>query len=157
MTHTWDPAADGVLRLPSGRLVRGRGLRRPLPEGPRPEFALYMLGRRPPEADWENRWVRWPDFWLPSDRAAAATALRAGGLGAGGRRLQRRQGPHRDRAGLHRRARRGAGRRGGGLRPRALRRARRRDALAAPVRRPLPADRRRAVLNGPAPVRPQGP
>ncbi|GAA1076961.1 protein-tyrosine phosphatase family protein [Nocardiopsis composta] len=76
MTHTWDPAADGVLRLPSGRLVRGRGLRRPLPEGPRPEFALYMLGRRPPEADWENRWVRWPDFWLPSDRAAAATALR---------------------------------------------------------------------------------
>ena len=37
----------GVLRLPSGRLVRGRGLRRPLPEGPQPTFALYLLGREP--------------------------------------------------------------------------------------------------------------
>ncbi|WP_040709698.1 protein-tyrosine phosphatase family protein [Nocardiopsis potens] len=76
MTSTWDPAADGVLRLPSGRLVRGRGLRYPLPDGPRPGFALYLLGHRPPEVDWESGWVRWPDFWLPSDRKAAAAALR---------------------------------------------------------------------------------
>ena len=27
----WDPAADGVVALPSGRLVRGRSLGRPLP------------------------------------------------------------------------------------------------------------------------------
>ncbi|MYV71929.1 protein phosphatase, partial [Streptomyces sp. SID2131] len=32
MTDLWQEAAPGVLRLPSGRLVRGRGLRRPLPE-----------------------------------------------------------------------------------------------------------------------------
>lgn len=76
MITTWDPTADGVLRLPSGRLVRGRGLRNPLPAGPTPDFALYLLGHEPPAADWTARWVRWPDFWLPSDRAAAGDALR---------------------------------------------------------------------------------
>ncbi|MGR6913361.1 protein-tyrosine phosphatase family protein [[Actinomadura] parvosata] len=76
MTETWDPAAPGVLRLPSGRLVRGRGLRYPLPAGARPAFALYLLGKEPPRVEWEHRWVRWPDFWLPADRAAAAEALR---------------------------------------------------------------------------------
>ena len=73
---TWEPAAAGVLRLPSGRLIRGRGLSRPLPAGPTPGFALYLLGRQPPPAPWEARWVRWPDFWLPSDRSDAADALR---------------------------------------------------------------------------------
>ncbi|MFJ1745398.1 protein-tyrosine phosphatase family protein [Streptomyces sp. NPDC088116] len=76
MTSLWEPAAAGVLRLPSGRLVRGRGLRRPLPEGPVPTFALYLLGHQPPAVDWEFRWLRWPDFRLPSDRPAAADALR---------------------------------------------------------------------------------
>jgi hypothetical protein len=71
----WDPAAPGVMRLPSGRLVRGRGLRHPLPRGPRPEFALYLLGHEPPPVAWDARWVRWPDFRLPSDRAAAREAL----------------------------------------------------------------------------------
>ena len=66
----------GVLRLPSGRLVRGRGLRRPLPAGLEPTFALYLLGRQPPRVPWEAHWIRWPDFWLPADRAAAAAALR---------------------------------------------------------------------------------
>ncbi|MFD1939526.1 MULTISPECIES: protein-tyrosine phosphatase family protein [Nonomuraea] len=66
----------GVLRLPSGRLVRGRGLRRPLPEGPEPGFALYLLGHEPPPTAWEARWLRWPDFWLPSDRVSAGDALR---------------------------------------------------------------------------------
>ena len=73
---TWEPAAAGVLRLPSGRLIRGRGLGRPLPAGPTPGFALYLLGRQPPPVPWEARWVRWPDFWLPSDRSDAADALR---------------------------------------------------------------------------------
>ncbi|MET7902479.1 protein-tyrosine phosphatase family protein [Streptomyces sp. NPDC005355] len=76
MTDAWDPTTTGVLRLPSGRLVRGRGLRRPLPAGPVPTFALYLLGRQPPSVDWEARWLRWPDFRLPSDRTAAADALR---------------------------------------------------------------------------------
>lgn len=78
MTATpWDVDAPGVLRLPSGRLVRGRGLRHPLPDGPEPTFALYLLGRRPPDVRWESRWLRWPDFRLPADLAAAAAALRA--------------------------------------------------------------------------------
>ncbi|MPZ62533.1 MAG: protein phosphatase [Propionibacteriales bacterium] len=76
MSATWEPAAAGVLRLPSGRLVRGRGLNRPLPHGQRPVFALYLLGHRPPAVSWESRWIRWPDFWLPSDRAATTDALR---------------------------------------------------------------------------------
>jgi hypothetical protein len=76
MTETWDSDAPGVLRLPSGRLVRGRGIARPLPEGPTPDFALYLLGKEPPAVDWESEWIRWPDFRLPSDKAAFAAALR---------------------------------------------------------------------------------
>ncbi|MFF8840731.1 protein-tyrosine phosphatase family protein [Streptomyces sp. NPDC015130] len=76
MTTAWTSGAEGVMRLPSGRLVRGRGLRRPLPAGPSPAFALYLLGHQPPAVAWEARWLRWPDFWLPSDRTDAAEALR---------------------------------------------------------------------------------
>lgn len=83
MTTTWDPEAAGVLRLPSGRLIRGRGLRYPLPSGPEPDFGLYLLGKPPPEPAWEQRWLRWPDFRLPKDRAQAvadfAEALRRSG------------------------------------------------------------------------------
>jgi hypothetical protein len=71
---SWDPAAPGVLRLPSGRLVRGRGVRRPLPEGPVPDLGVYLLGR-PVEVPWESVWVRWPDFRLPSDPPALRAAL----------------------------------------------------------------------------------
>ncbi len=88
MTGTWDPAAPGVLRLPSGRLVRGRGLRRPLPAGPKPGFGLYLLGRAPSPVAWESRWLRWPDFWLPADRAATAAALRAAWERAGTERVE---------------------------------------------------------------------
>jgi protein-tyrosine phosphatase len=65
-----------VLRLPSGRLVRGRGLRNTPPTGHAPTFGVYLLGRPPPEFGWETRWIRWPDFGLPRDRAAAAEVLR---------------------------------------------------------------------------------
>jgi protein-tyrosine phosphatase len=75
-TAGWDPAGAGVLQLPSGRLVRGRGLRRPIPAGPSPTFALYLLNRPPTRVPWDARWVRWPDFGLPTDRPAAAAALR---------------------------------------------------------------------------------
>jgi protein-tyrosine phosphatase len=85
---TWEPAAAGVLRLPSGRLIRGRGLSRPLPAGPTPGFALYLLGRQPPPVPWEARWVRWPDFWLPSDRSDAADALREAWARAEARRVE---------------------------------------------------------------------
>ena len=72
---TWDPRGAGVVRLPSGRLVRGRGLRRPPPPGPPPTFAVYLLGRAPAGVAWEYRWLRWPDFRLPRDRAAARAVL----------------------------------------------------------------------------------
>lgn len=76
MKETWNPEAPGVLRLPSGRLVRGRGLARPLPDGATPDFALYLLGKEPPVVAWESKWIRWPDFRLPSDKAAFAEVLR---------------------------------------------------------------------------------
>ncbi|WP_420037409.1 protein-tyrosine phosphatase family protein [Streptomyces sp. cg28] len=72
---TWDPDAPGALRLPSGRLVRGRGLRAPLPPGPRPSYGLYLLGKQPPPVDWEFAWLRWPDFRLPADRRRAREVL----------------------------------------------------------------------------------
>lgn len=85
---TWDPSAPGVLRLPSGRLVRGRGLRRPLPEGPEPGFGVYLLGHEPPAVGWRSRWLRWPDFRLPSDRTAAAETLREAWERAGTERVE---------------------------------------------------------------------
>ncbi|MFF4552162.1 protein phosphatase [Streptomyces sp. NPDC001422] len=74
---TWEPGGAGVLWLPSGRLVRGRALRRPLPEGgtPPPTYAVHLLGKEPPPVPWEARWLRWPDFRLPADRAEARAVL----------------------------------------------------------------------------------
>ncbi|MFJ2738592.1 protein phosphatase [Streptomyces sp. NPDC087440] len=71
----WESSAPGVLRLPSGRLVRGRGLRRPLPAGPSPTYAIYLLGKQPPAVPWEAAWLRWPDFRLPADRDRARELL----------------------------------------------------------------------------------
>ena len=72
----WEAGQPGIVALPSGRLVRGRSLRAPVPDGPRPDFGLYLLGSAPEPVEWESRWVRWPDFRLPADRADAAAALR---------------------------------------------------------------------------------
>ncbi|MFC8831050.1 protein-tyrosine phosphatase family protein [Streptomyces sp. NPDC057137] len=88
MITTWEPTAAGVLRLPSGRLIRGRGLRHPLPAGPTPAFALYLLGKEPPSVEWEARWVRWPDFRLPADRAGATESLREALARAGDERVE---------------------------------------------------------------------
>ncbi len=70
----WDATAPGVFRLPSGRLVRGRSLRAPLPTGPTPEFGLYLRWS-PLHPPWEHRWLRWADFWLPAEPAAASAAF----------------------------------------------------------------------------------
>ena len=75
MPDRWDTQAPGVLVLPSGRRVRGRALRRPVPGPPLPEFGLYLLGRPPEPMQWPHEWVRWPDFRLPADRAAARKSL----------------------------------------------------------------------------------
>ncbi len=48
----WAVGALGVLPLPSGRLVRGRGLGRPLFDGRLPEFGVYLLNNRPEPVSW---------------------------------------------------------------------------------------------------------
>ncbi|MDJ0343604.1 protein phosphatase [Streptomyces sp. H10-C2] len=87
-TETWTRTDPGVLRLPSGRLVRGRALRRPLPAGPTPAFAVHLLGKQPPEVPWEARWLRWPDFWLPSSRSQAQAVLGEAWARAGTERVE---------------------------------------------------------------------
>ena len=88
MTQTWDPDQGGVLELPSGRLIRGRGLLRPLPAGPRPEFGLYLLGRRPAPVPWDSRWVRWRDLRVPADDADTLDALKEAWRRAGTERVE---------------------------------------------------------------------
>ena len=65
----------GVLELPSGRRVRGRGRGAPLPPGPVPDLGVYLLGRGPEPVPWEERWVRWADFRLPADPAQLRAVL----------------------------------------------------------------------------------
>ena len=78
MTGPWPEQAAGVVTLPSGRRVRGRGLRAddPLAGSVAPAFGLYLLGKPPPSTSWPQRWVVWPDFRLPHDPADAAAAYR---------------------------------------------------------------------------------
>ncbi|GAA4599287.1 hypothetical protein BJY16_003025 [Actinoplanes octamycinicus] len=71
----WEKDGAGVLRLPSGKLIRGRGLRDPMPSGHPPHFGVYLLGAPPPEFGWTARWVRWRDFWLPADPAYTKSVL----------------------------------------------------------------------------------
>lgn len=86
--HLWDPASPGVMRLPSGRMVRGRGMALPLPAGPRPEFALYLLDTEPPTVQWRSHWVRWEDFGLPEDDASARTCFEEALAKAGEQRVE---------------------------------------------------------------------
>lgn len=85
----WELGSEGLLILPSGRSVRGRGLRRPLSSAAQaPTFALYLLGHEPPSVAWESQWVRWPDFRLPSDPVAATEALHAAWTRAATKRVE---------------------------------------------------------------------
>jgi protein-tyrosine phosphatase len=72
---TWADG-QGVVVLPSGRRVRGRGLRRPAPTGARPDFGVYLLAEPPDAIGWEHRWVRCRDFRSPADPAHAVSTLR---------------------------------------------------------------------------------
>lgn len=72
----WSASDRGVLVLPSGRLLRGRGLRSPTLDGIAPDFGIYLLNKQPQPLPWEARWVRWRDFRLPEDRGDAQDALR---------------------------------------------------------------------------------
>ncbi len=68
------PDDTGIVRLPSGRTIRGRALRRPTPADP-PDFGLYLTARPPPATDWDQGWIAWRDFWLPADRTASIRLL----------------------------------------------------------------------------------
>lgn len=65
----------GVLELPDGARLRGRGLREASRPQPDPEWGLYLLGKPPMDIPWPNRWLRWPDFWLPRDAQDARSAF----------------------------------------------------------------------------------
>ncbi|NGO79432.1 protein phosphatase [Streptomyces sp. YC504] len=95
--ESWEPGTPGVLTLPSGRLIRGRGLRNPLPEGAEPTYGLYLLGKPPPQVNWEHGWLKWPDFWLPA--ADAAAKLRTAWERADGERVELACGGGRGRTG----------------------------------------------------------
>jgi hypothetical protein len=69
VSQTWEPGAYGVMALPSGRLVRGRGLRIDNPYKPDPEFAVYVVGSDLYGVTWDYRWVDWPDYGLPANPA----------------------------------------------------------------------------------------
>lgn len=73
--NSWSASDAGVLVLPSGRLIRGRGLRQPPTDGIVPDFGIYLLNKEPQPMPWNTRWVRWPDFRLPTDRVDAQDAL----------------------------------------------------------------------------------
>ncbi|TDC37577.1 protein-tyrosine phosphatase family protein [Micromonospora sp. KC213] len=64
----------GVVVLPSGAAVRGRRVGEP-PASPA-DFALLLAPGTTPT--WPYRRIRWPDFWLPVNRADALDALREG-------------------------------------------------------------------------------
>jgi hypothetical protein len=94
---TWERGLTGVVELPDGVRVRGRGRRAAMPEGPAPEYGLYLgptpRGRlRSGDAwtpDWPAEWVAWPDFRVPRDgKAAAAAIAKAYALAREGQRVE---------------------------------------------------------------------
>lgn len=75
---TWDVRRAGVVVLPDGRSVRGRGLRDGATSvgDDAPELGLYLTAREHREPGWESWWIRWPDFRLPHSTPDALAALR---------------------------------------------------------------------------------
>ena len=89
MAHSspWAPGA-GIIEMPDGTRLRGRGLRRPLDGGDRPDFGVYLLAHEPPPMPWETRWIAWPDFRLPRDRDGALRTLAEAHERAGSERVE---------------------------------------------------------------------
>ncbi|MDX3378153.1 protein phosphatase [Streptomyces sp. ME02-6991-2A] len=88
MTEPWNADTPQVIQLPSGRRIRGRGLRYDPPEGQTPTFAVHLTDHRPADQPWESVWVPWRDFWLPADPAEAMTKLRLAYERAAGERVE---------------------------------------------------------------------
>ncbi|WP_433133257.1 protein-tyrosine phosphatase family protein [Micromonospora sp. CA-240977] len=70
-SQAWAEQA-GLLVLPSGVTVRGRRIAAVTSPA---DFALLLAPG--PEPAWPHRRIRWPDFWVPTDREDALDALRA--------------------------------------------------------------------------------
>lgn len=68
--ETW-VGQPGVVVLPSGVAVRGRRVG----DAASPADFALLLAPGPVPA-WPHRRIRWPDFWVPIDRADAIDALR---------------------------------------------------------------------------------
>ncbi|MEH0844274.1 protein-tyrosine phosphatase family protein [Micromonospora sp. CPCC 205711] len=62
--------STGLVVLPSGATVRGRRIGEPASTA---DFALLLAPG--PTPAWPYRRIRWPDFWVPLDRADALDAL----------------------------------------------------------------------------------
>ncbi len=61
---------SGLVTLPSGARVRGRRLQDVASTA---DFALVLT--EGPGPAWPHRRIRWPDFWVPTNRADAMDAL----------------------------------------------------------------------------------
>jgi hypothetical protein len=64
---------SGTLVLPGRTIVRGRGVRDPVPGGLEPDFGLYLGVDYTPR--WEHERLEWPDFGVPHDPLAAVRAI----------------------------------------------------------------------------------
>ncbi|GAB3765140.1 protein-tyrosine phosphatase family protein [Microlunatus parietis] len=75
--ESWSEGTRGLVVLPDGRRLRGRGLRHGWPDGSeRPQLGVYLTAKPHREDGWESIWVRWPDFRLPHSRSEAVRVLR---------------------------------------------------------------------------------
>ena len=71
-----------TVEFPDGGRVRGRGLGRPRPDEPEPDFGLYLGTSRLRRKHgggltWPHEWVTWPDFLLPVKPAEARRQIEA--------------------------------------------------------------------------------
>ncbi len=72
----------GSTELPDGTWIRGRGLAKPAPAEPFPDYGLYLgtgrfHDRHEPTLTWPHEWIDWPDFRLPRNPTAATSLIRA--------------------------------------------------------------------------------
>lgn len=63
----------GAILLPDGTPVRGRGVRRPTPRGPEPDFGLYLGVDYHPT--WTHTRLEWPNYGLPRDTPHTADVI----------------------------------------------------------------------------------
>jgi protein-tyrosine phosphatase len=74
VVEPWAPG-PGVIEMPDGTRFRGRGVRRPSPDGEAPTHGVYLLRRPPAAMPWDAQWIRCPDFRVPSNKLDAARVL----------------------------------------------------------------------------------